>query len=347
VSTGRIAPLSREDERLCADVAAELEDAWCAQDPYTAVAAAIERLVPETHAGLIGWPGRRGQEQPRVLSRNHPDAFRIFERGYAGDGSWRRDLIYDPRRVDPLAGKAVDTDWLARLFPDQAQSVRQSLLRPNGFASILRTTVYRRSRLIAVCGHVRFSGSGPITARDRSVYERLIPLVTDGLTAVSSAASEPARAGDISALVDAIPLPVFVRSTSGRILHWNRAASRTFRQAPPWLRSDPKWAAVALPPWVRRVPLRMGGRSFEVLLVDAFDVTIAAAHLAPWAERWKLPPRHARVAALLLRGLTDKEIAQRTQLAPSSVRTYVKEVFLRAGVHSRTELIRAALAVIR
>lgn len=65
----------------------------------------------------------------------------------------------------------------------------------------------------------------------------------------------------------------------------------------------------------------------------------------PWAARWRLAPRHARVAALVMRGLSDKEIARETGLSFTTVRTYVKAVLRAAGVHNRVELLRAALGV--
>jgi DNA-binding CsgD family transcriptional regulator len=153
----------------------------------------------------------------------------------------------------------------------------------------------------------------------------------------------PAR--DLAKLLDAVPLPSFLRSSSGRLVHVNPAARRTFPKKPAWL--APRRGLSNLPAWVRSIPLRVGGLRFEALLVDAFDVADEAAHLTPWAERWKLPPRYARVTALLLRGHADKEIAALTGLELLTVRTYVKRILAHTGVHSRAELIRAALKLTR
>ncbi len=54
---------------------------------------------------------------------------------------------------------------------------------------------------------------------------------------------------------------------------------------------------------------------------------------------WRLAPRHARVANLLLQGLCDKDIAKETGLTLQAVRTYVKCIYKAVGVHSRVELL--------
>lgn len=54
-----------------------------------------------------------------------------------------------------------------------------------------------------------------------------------------------------------------------------------------------------------------------------------------------LPPRLARIASLVIDGLTDKQIAQRVGLTFSTVRTYVRQIYRRLGVHSRVGLVHA------
>ncbi|MBL9102733.1 MAG: response regulator transcription factor [Myxococcales bacterium] len=55
-----------------------------------------------------------------------------------------------------------------------------------------------------------------------------------------------------------------------------------------------------------------------------------------------LPPRLARVAGLVIDGLTDKQIAQRIGLTFSTVRTYVRQIYRRLGVHSRVGLVHVS-----
>jgi len=67
----------------------------------------------------------------------------------------------------------------------------------------------------------------------------------------------------------------------------------------------------------------------------------ADAHRTTWARRWKLPPRLARVAAEMARGRSDKEIADVLGLSFNTVRTYGRQLYRAAGVHSRAALLRA------
>jgi DNA-binding CsgD family transcriptional regulator len=56
------------------------------------------------------------------------------------------------------------------------------------------------------------------------------------------------------------------------------------------------------------------------------------------AERHGLTPREAEVTALLARGLSNREIANRLTLSPFTVRHHVEWVFSKLGVHSRKAL---------
>jgi len=57
-----------------------------------------------------------------------------------------------------------------------------------------------------------------------------------------------------------------------------------------------------------------------------------------------LPPRLAKIARLVIDGLTDKQIAARVGLTFSTVRTYVRQIYRRMGVHNRVALVHAARA---
>ncbi|MBW2523567.1 MAG: helix-turn-helix transcriptional regulator [Deltaproteobacteria bacterium] len=92
------------------------------------------------------------------------------------------------------------------------------------------------------------------------------------------------------------------------------------------------------------VPLEVGGHSFSLCILS-LCLRMAAGPVRV-AERPaildELAPRYARVAELLLLGLSDKEIAAQLALSYNTVRTYVRVVLKRAGVHSRAEFIYKA-----
>ena len=53
----------------------------------------------------------------------------------------------------------------------------------------------------------------------------------------------------------------------------------------------------------------------------------------------ELPPRQQAVVELVCRGLTDKEIATELELSEETIGWYLKRIFPKFGVHSRTALM--------
>ncbi len=153
----------------------------------------------------------------------------------------------------------------------------------------------------------------------------------------------------IGRLLDAVQQPIFVLNRAGEIVHSNLAAEICYQEPPPWLsRCTSTLGAARAPASLQRVGLGpIDGVRYTAVLVDplAFDLKDAAE--APWARHWRLAPRHARVAACLLAGYSDKETAAALALSVNSARTYVQQVFHLAGVHNRTDLLRAAIGVSR
>jgi DNA-binding NarL/FixJ family response regulator len=135
----------------------------------------------------------------------------------------------------------------------------------------------------------------------------------------------------------------FVLAGSGAIVYANRVALSSYPQPPGWLAACAAGNRSAVPSWVRKLPLQADGSTFWLLLPDRVTTNSDTAHEEHWVKCWDLPRRFAQVAALIMQGLTDKEIAVHLGLKLSTVRTYVKELLARAGVHSRARLVVAAL----
>jgi DNA-binding CsgD family transcriptional regulator len=105
----------------------------------------------------------------------------------------------------------------------------------------------------------------------------------------------------------------------------------------------PHWNGAALPAELaeqtRRLPrqLQLGRRRLsaqargELMLLS----------LAPQRRHAALPPRELNVALLYAEGRSHKEIARTTGLSPATVRTYLREVYLRLGVSDKIALGRA------
>jgi DNA-binding CsgD family transcriptional regulator len=69
--------------------------------------------------------------------------------------------------------------------------------------------------------------------------------------------------------------------------------------------------------------------------------TLFAARLERAAREWRLTPRHIEVAALVVRGLANKEIASRLACAVHTVELHVTEMLKRSGLDSRSALVAA------
>jgi DNA-binding CsgD family transcriptional regulator len=61
-----------------------------------------------------------------------------------------------------------------------------------------------------------------------------------------------------------------------------------------------------------------------------------------WAEEWQLTPRERDVAALLMKGYPDKQVAAELDLAVATVRKHVARILAKSGSPSRTRLAEHA-----
>lgn len=86
-----------------------------------------------------------------------------------------------------------------------------------------------------------------------------------------------------------------------------------------------------------RLEVRTEDGTFFLLVPETPEAEVAPSR----PRKIQLPPRLAKIARLVISGCTDKQIATRTGLSFSTVRTYVRQIYRRLGVHSRVELVHA------
>lgn len=136
----------------------------------------------------------------------------------------------------------------------------------------------------------------------------------------------------LTELVHGYRRPAVVLTEQGAILCMNAPAMRALDRKP----GDPEPEAPADPKdWPRRATIHADGQVYTLAIPDAALETQSAA------PEPQLPPRLAKIARLVISGCTDKQIATRTGLSFSTVRTYVRQIYRRIGVHSRVELVHA------
>jgi len=150
--------------------------------------------------------------------------------------------------------------------------------------------------------------------------------------------------GGVGPMLDAISLPAYLVRPAIGVVYANRAAQALFPETPDFV------TEVAYGPQgrsqrtasVQVSAFEIGRLAHRVVVVDPMGFGDRDAQEVPWTRQLKLPPRLARVAALLLTGAPDREIAKRLRITHESARTYSKLVLRRAGVSSRADLARRA-----
>lgn len=134
--------------------------------------------------------------------------------------------------------------------------------------------------------------------------------------------ASPATLSLLTELVQGLVRPAVFNTEQGTPVCMNAAAVRAI---------DPTPGAGVPADWPRRFALQIDGQTFHLAAADPSEGTTSR----------RLPPRLDKIAKLVIAGLTDKQIAGRIGLTFSTVRTYVRQIYRRCGVHSRVELVYA------
>jgi hypothetical protein len=141
-------------------------------------------------------------------------------------------------------------------------------------------------------------------------------------------------------ILDAIDEPAFIVSTQGCVLFANSTARLAGGQPPTWLAqlASAKEPEAHFGGLGRVCRLELEGRTIYVVFPKpATSNDEADRRMKQFLG--ELPPSLATVAELLLRGMSDREIAEHSHLTYRTVRTYVTRLFRRVGVTSREELM--------
>jgi len=132
----------------------------------------------------------------------------------------------------------------------------------------------------------------------------------------------PRAIAAISDLIHSYHRPAYMADERGEVICMNAAAGRLLDSGEDKI--DLKTSAT----------VQIGERTFQLFVpppeLGENEEELTETHL---------PPRLARIARLVVSGCTDKQIATRTGLSFSTVRTYVRQIYRRVGVHNRVELV--------
>lgn len=203
-----------------------------------------------------------------------------------------------------------------------------------------------------------------LTESERELGRLVLPLLRSRRNLEKELGELAGKARALEAALDQMPVPALVLGPEGKLLAGNRGAVELL-QGPgvpyPLLREA--WAAcTAREPGERRVALAgLAKGTLELRVVpmareagagDARVVLLLrvgavwAFDRARLAKLHGLTPKEAEVVEYVALGLTNKEIGDRLEVAPETIRTHISSALLKTGAKNRAALVSVAFAAL-
>lgn len=200
----------------------------------------------------------------------------------------------------------------------------------------LRVVVQHDASTCGWVGFMRDAGDGRFTPEDRDVLQQVGPQIEAIVTAGHVLDAGRLRGLDLQVMLDTFDEPAILCSESGQILLVNAPARRRYPKTPDWL----EVCVAKGPNAVAKVsPVRIDER--KLLLVVPRPLSARSQEIQRGPKDSELPPYLARVVELMMEGLTDREIADKSGRSYNTVRTYVRRLYARYAVSNRMQLLRA------
>jgi hypothetical protein len=316
---------SNEINRRLADAEEALKESWLSPEGLSRVAVHLGSLLPGT-VGLVYFRDQDGGYGPTALALGGPvhttwDAFPV-------PASARRlsmVLGHPMRGPYEWAGRFVETTSSYAVRRDELHGY-QELLGEAGLRHHARAVFYRGGVMRAWYGVFGSRGDPEFSRPEIAILSRLAPAIRDAVRAGDITRYGRVEPVALQGILELVDQPVWLLVRRGFVAHAN-AAART-------LGRDARIAAT------RAAMRRDGDARFAISRVSIAGEPIWVV-IGRHVEPIPLPPSLARVASALVRGLTDKEIADELGIPTVTVRTYVQRIYRRLGVRNRVELARA------
>jgi DNA-binding CsgD family transcriptional regulator len=300
-------------------------------------------LLPEGLVAFYEWTGRdlatftiQGASQPLDLSTSP----------WIDEGLALKYRPFDPQKPFAHANQLMTIRQWKAAVPAPLHLVKELLLQPRGFAGYSEAILYKGPHYLNHCSIFLPKDNRSFGARPLRLLQSLLPSLTNTLQARKTLDQKQLAPGHVVRIAEAIEGPAFIVALDGTVLFVNAVARALYPRYPEWLPPCiQEKEHESLPFWVKRIPLRIDGQRYWLIISEVLVLDEQSAPQAPWARYWNLPPYLARVAALIMQRQSDKEIATQLRLSLNTVRTYVAELFNRMDIHSRAELAPLALKI--
>ena len=293
--------------------------------------------------------------------------------------TYRRHWSYHDPRLTALLPVGHPATELTLAIPQWSrQPILNEFLLPNDSPHIMAVWLHRSSTkavALSVQGTVK---RGPFGDHDLETFGRVLPHVNRAFEIRARLEQAQVRSATLAKSLDCAGPGVVVLDACGKLLEANKQAEVMLREehgmrrnldGTLWLREPAggvltRWVRSGQPPPIssadgllhvprdQRLPVSVlvtplprqtyswlgADPSWLVLLMDPerrIEVSIELIE-----RDLKITAREAEVSALLLAGLAVQRIAERLGVSAHTVRTQLKSIFGKTGVHTQSELIR-------
>jgi DNA-binding CsgD family transcriptional regulator len=302
-----------------------------------------------------------------LLAVTEPDGASLRVETYAGEGHAALRSVRSVATVADVLRAAVARPVGAAFHCDQVGALREY--------AAFGTVVRRRNVGAAVLLCFERRGRRPLDERRRRLLARVAPHLAQALAVERALARAERKRAVMREVLESLRFGVVVLDERQRLLASNRAAEHLgeFVKRPPrrgrrgslcdaarrrleaaetaGTRDGEAVQALTIPRTRGRRPLRLvlaplcdsaGGRRSTVAFAEDPDLPYRGS-VELFARLHALTPAQARLAVLLAEGGSLADIAPSLGLSVHTVRQRLKEIFVRTGTNSQSELVRLLL----
>lgn len=282
--------------------------------------AALRRIVPFDAAWWGECSGGIGGLAPRNWLSGRVD----LDAGFASE--WNRIGAVDRFALESMQrlGEVV----VSKGFEDPAPEVEAFARRHDVYHAMAITRSLIGNGLLQFISLYRGEASPAFTPAQRLLFAHFSDhLMQRWSSRIAELVGIDGTASDAQALVDPRGGFVYLGARLGLLLH----------------ERFPHWNGDTLPEELARSTRRTPGNVAlgRRRLTAQHRGDLLLLSLAPSRRSAALPPRELNVALLFAEGRSHKEVARETGLSPATVRTYLRQAYLRLGVSDKVALGRA------
>ena len=246
---------------------------------------------------------------------------------------------------------------------------------PQGFRYVLLTALIKNQARLAFIGVTRGEKGGPYDAEEQARMALLAPHVRRAITIADLIEHKSVERDDFAATLDALTTAVLVLGADGRLVYSNAAGDAALAREDVLLSRNgivEPWDHAARPA-LRVMTDAAAGGTVTLARRNGGNAIVSALPLSSERRRSTVP-RRARIALFvqdnpagplaieligraygltgaelrILLGLVDDatpaDIAKRYGIAPSTVRTHLKSLFVKTGTNRQKDLVKLLLS---